>query len=118
MQAQLRRAALARPGPNRTVRARSRRRALRSRHGLGMRETSHGLRCVPRVATARSDARRRPRNIYAAGDELKLALDFIHSVNPVSDAEKDFAGESMGLLDRWQQLAQVLMLANEFMFVD
>lgn len=36
----------------------------------------------------------------------------------VSDAEKDFAGESMGLLDRWQQLAQVLMLANEFMFVD
>ena len=81
-----------------------------------------------------------------SGDELKLALDFIHSgneskelvrpirapkitlagsagsggdtVNPVSDAEKDFAGESMGLLDRWQQLAQVLMLANEFMFVD
>lgn len=36
----------------------------------------------------------------------------------VSDAERDFPGESDSPLDRWQQLAQVLMLANEFMFVD
>jgi len=36
----------------------------------------------------------------------------------VSDAERDFPGESHSQLDRWQQLAQVLMLANEFMFVD
>ena len=34
------------------------------------------------------------------------------------NAEKDFAGEALTLLDSWQQLAQVLMLANEFMFVD
>ncbi len=33
-------------------------------------------------------------------------------------AEKDFAGETHNQLDSWQQLAQVLMLANEFMFVD
>ncbi len=35
------------------------------------------------------------------------------------NAEKDFAGgETATRLDSWQQLAQVLMLANEFMFVD
>ena len=33
-------------------------------------------------------------------------------------AEKDFAGQPLTLLTPWQQLAQVLMLANEFMFVD
>ncbi len=33
-------------------------------------------------------------------------------------AEKDFAGDALTLLGPWQQLAQVLMLANEFMFVD
>ncbi len=38
--------------------------------------------------------------------------------NPVYDAAKDFSSESTSQLDRWQQLAQVLMLANEFMFVD
>ena len=36
----------------------------------------------------------------------------------IFDAEKDFARESKSHLDRWQQLAQVMMLANEFMFVD
>ncbi len=34
------------------------------------------------------------------------------------DAEKDFAGPASASLDRWQQLAQVLMLANEFTFLD
>jgi hypothetical protein len=34
------------------------------------------------------------------------------------DAEKDFTGPARGELDRWQQLAQVLLLANEFIFLD
>jgi len=34
------------------------------------------------------------------------------------DAGKDFGGGPMALLDPWEQLAQVLMLSNEFMFVD
>ena len=34
------------------------------------------------------------------------------------DAERDFAGAKAALLDPWQQFAQVLMLSNEFMFVD
>jgi hypothetical protein len=34
------------------------------------------------------------------------------------NAEKDFTGDSTTPLDAWQQLAQVLMLANEFLFVD
>jgi len=34
------------------------------------------------------------------------------------DAEKDFAGQPRTQLDAWEQLVQVLMLANEFMFVD
>ncbi len=41
-----------------------------------------------------------------------------NSVPLVSDAEKDFPTESDSQLNRWQQFAQVLMLANEFMFVD
>lgn len=40
------------------------------------------------------------------------------TVNHVSDAEKDFSRETKSPLDRWQQLAQVLMLANEFMYTD
>ncbi len=39
-------------------------------------------------------------------------------VNLVYDASKDFSNESKSQLDSWQQLAQVLMLSNEFMFVD
>lgn len=38
--------------------------------------------------------------------------------NAVYDASIDFSSESESQLDRWQQLAQVLMLSNEFMFVD
>lgn len=34
------------------------------------------------------------------------------------NAEKDFGGDLPTLLNPWQQLAQVLMLSNEFMFVD
>jgi hypothetical protein len=34
------------------------------------------------------------------------------------DAEKDFAAQPRSQLNNWEQLAQVLMLANEFMFVD
>jgi hypothetical protein len=34
------------------------------------------------------------------------------------DAQKDFAGPPMQLLNRWEQLAQALMLANEFVFLD
>lgn len=34
------------------------------------------------------------------------------------DASRDFAGQSGSGLDSWEQLVQVLLLANEFMFVD
>jgi hypothetical protein len=34
------------------------------------------------------------------------------------DAEKDFSAQPKSSLNPWQQLAQVLMLSNEFMFVD
>ncbi len=34
------------------------------------------------------------------------------------DAEKDFSAQPKQPLDAWEQLAQVLMLSNEFMFVD
>ena len=34
------------------------------------------------------------------------------------DAEKDFAAQPRSQLNNWEQLVQVLMLANEFMFVD
>jgi hypothetical protein len=34
------------------------------------------------------------------------------------DAQKDFAGPAVSSLTPWQQLAQALMLANEFVFVD
>lgn len=34
------------------------------------------------------------------------------------DAKENFRGPPSAMLDRWGQLAQVLMLANEFMFVD
>ena len=37
---------------------------------------------------------------------------------PPWDAQKDFAGPPVSLLSQWQQLAQVLMLANEFVFLD
>jgi len=37
---------------------------------------------------------------------------------PAWDAQKDFAGPAIAPLNRWQQLAQALMLANEFIFVD
>ena len=41
-----------------------------------------------------------------------------NNVDHVYDAGKDFSSESKSQLNRWEQLAQVLMLANEFMFVD
>jgi hypothetical protein len=34
------------------------------------------------------------------------------------DAQRDFRGEPTEVLDPWEQLAQVLMAANEFMFID
>jgi hypothetical protein len=34
------------------------------------------------------------------------------------DAQKDFSGPPSQLLNRWEQLAQALMLANEFVFLD
>jgi hypothetical protein len=34
------------------------------------------------------------------------------------DASQDFAAQPRSQLNAWEQLAQVLMLANEFMFVD
>jgi len=34
------------------------------------------------------------------------------------DAQKDFTGPAITPLNRWQQLAQALMLANEFVFLD
>ena len=36
----------------------------------------------------------------------------------VWNAEADFRGPPSSFLNRWGQLGQVLMLANEFMFVD
>ena len=36
----------------------------------------------------------------------------------VWNAQADFRGPPSAFLDRWGQLAQVLMLTNEFMFVD
>ncbi len=36
----------------------------------------------------------------------------------VWDAEKDFSGPPMYYLNRWEQLAQILLLSNELMFVD
>jgi hypothetical protein len=36
----------------------------------------------------------------------------------VWNSEADFRGPANSMLDRWGQLAQVLMLSNEFMFVD
>ena len=37
---------------------------------------------------------------------------------PPWDAQKDFTGPPVALLSQWQQLAQALMLANEFVFLD
>lgn len=34
------------------------------------------------------------------------------------DAEKDFAAQPRSQLNGWEQFVQVLMLTNEFMFVD
>ena len=34
------------------------------------------------------------------------------------DSQRDFAGTSAERLDAWQQLAQILLASNEFMFVD
>ena len=34
------------------------------------------------------------------------------------DAEKDFAGPAPRRLNRWEQIAQVLLISNELMFVD
>jgi hypothetical protein len=36
----------------------------------------------------------------------------------VWDAEKDFASQPQSKMDAWVQFVQVLMLTNEFMFVD
>jgi hypothetical protein len=36
----------------------------------------------------------------------------------VWDAKKDFTASPKTTLSSWEQLAQVLMLSNEFMFVD
>jgi hypothetical protein len=38
--------------------------------------------------------------------------------NEVWDAEQDFSAQPKSQLNAWEQLAQVLMLSNEFMFVD
>ncbi|OYW31486.1 MAG: hypothetical protein B7Z47_00990 [Chthoniobacter sp. 12-60-6] len=40
------------------------------------------------------------------------------SPNEAWDAEKDFFAQPKSQLNAWEQLAQVLMLSNEFMFVD
>ncbi len=91
------------------------------------------------AATAALDVEALPMN---AGDTLDFIVDFNKGLNsdqflwspkitPVAvagsggdlpsqpwDAEKDFNGPGVFLLNRWQQLAQVLMLANEFVFID
>lgn len=78
----------------------------------------------------------------SAGDTLDFIVDFRDGLNsdqflwspkitaiattgsggeggaPAWDAEKDFAGPPMILLNRWEQLAQILMLTNEFTFLD
>lgn len=37
---------------------------------------------------------------------------------PIWDAVRDFSGPKPSLLNRWEQLAQVLLISNELMFVD
>jgi len=70
-----------------------------------------------------------------AGDTLDFVVDFRANLNSDQflwsptireltapsanwDAARDFAGPPSALLDPWGQLAQVLLLANELMFVD
>ncbi|WP_294396058.1 DUF1549 and DUF1553 domain-containing protein [Prosthecobacter sp.] len=48
-------------------------------------------------------------NVGAGGDDVPAQT---------WDAEKDFAAQPRSQLNAWEQLVQVLMLANEFMFVD
>jgi hypothetical protein len=48
-------------------------------------------------------------NVGAGGDDVPAQT---------WDAEKDFAAQPRSQLNGWEQLVQVLMLANEFMFVD
>jgi len=53
--------------------------------------------------------------IHQAGTTVGAAAD-----DPVQswDAEKDFSAQPKSQLNAWEQFVQVLMLANEFMFVD
>jgi len=80
---------------------------------------------------------------FQAGDTLDFIVDIADSLNSdqflwspaltptnqttgsggdasseVWDAAKDFSAQAISQLDPWEQLVQVLMLANEFMFVD
>ncbi|MDI1311056.1 DUF1549 and DUF1553 domain-containing protein [Prosthecobacter sp.] len=48
-------------------------------------------------------------NVGAAGDDVPAQT---------WEAEKDFSAQPRSQLNNWEQLVQVLMLANEFMFVD
>jgi hypothetical protein len=42
----------------------------------------------------------------------------VDTTSTVWDAASDFAGPSQPRLTRWEQLAQVLLMTNEFAFID
>ncbi len=50
--------------------------------------------------------------------EIRAADDPAVATAAAWQAERDFAGNTPTLLNRWEQLAQVLLVANELMFVD
>lgn len=52
--------------------------------------------------------------ISEVSSDLKSAAAVPHSW----EAERDFSGAMPTLLDRWEQLAQVLLIANELIFID
>ncbi|MFO0847781.1 MAG: PSD1 and planctomycete cytochrome C domain-containing protein [Gemmataceae bacterium] len=75
---------------------------------------AEGVAARPEVAWAMT-AGEKVRRMYRAvlgrnptADEVRLALTYVRGVDPKAE----------GKLDRWEQLAQVLLLSNEFAFVD
>jgi plastocyanin len=68
----------------------------------------------------------------AAGDKLDFVVNFHANLNndqflwspelklqeKTWHAERDFAGKQLSYLTPWEQLAQVLLLSNELVFID
>ncbi len=100
-------------------------RVISSRHGLLASATVHNNR-----ADLHADAVE-----VQPGDTLDLALDIGGTLNndqftweatitpttssePAWSSQQDFTGPAVARLDPWEQLAQVLLSTNEFMFID